>query len=346
MEIDKKGGFKSFGEYLRSVRRACIDGIEDGRLKTTGHSETGVDYQGGFTVPEEWADEIMSVGLETAIVRPRAQVIKTNRDSLKVRRIVESTRASTLYGGITFTWAAEAADKKSFISTPKLGELELTAHKLIGGCYVSNELMADYDNFGAFMTQAFGQALRFEEDYIFIWGSGAGQPLGIMNSGALIQTARRTYGPIGGGVDIADIGFLAGRLLPACWANAVWLVHPSVFTNFDNAAGANTSTIYNLADMACLGRPVIFTDKCIQTPAVGDIILADFSHYVIADRGLEISASSEATYDTTNGYGFLTDETFWRVVLRVDGQPIMAAPITPRNGTNTQSAFVTLKAES
>ena len=338
------GGFnKGFGEFLRAVRNACIDGKMDGRLKTTGHMETGVDSQGGFLCPEEWADQIMNIGMETAIVRPRAQIIKATSDSLKVGRIVESSRASTLFGGISFTWTAEAGEKATLISKPTLGELELTPHKLVGGCFVSNELMADYDNFAAFMTQSFGQALRYEEDYIFIWGTGAGQPLGIMNSGALKTTARSTYGPIGGGVDIADIGRLAGGLLPACWPTAVWLVHPSVFTNFDNTAGANTSTIYEISNFECLGRPIIMTDKCEQTPVLGDIILADFNHYVIADRSLEISASRDANYSSM---GFLTDETFWRVVLRVDGQPIMDAPITPRNGTDTQSAFVALTAES
>jgi hypothetical protein len=40
--------------------------------------------------------------------------------------------------------------------------------------------------------------------------------------------------------------------------------------------------------------------------------------------------------------GFVTDETFWRVVLRVDGQPLMDAPITPYKGGNDLSSFIAL----
>jgi HK97 family phage major capsid protein len=100
----------------------------------------------------------------------------------------------------------------------------------------------------------------------------------------------------------------------------------------------------NLADFACLGMPIVATEKCSAVGTVGDVILADFSHYIIGDRGLEISASREAY--GYGGYGFLTDETFWRVVLRVDGQPLTANPITPYLGGATFSPFVCLTTSS
>jgi len=341
METDRKGGFKSFEEFLHHVRLACLAGVPDNRLvrqKTTGHMEIGDDAQGGFLCPEEWADEILSVVMENAIVRPRAIVLKCNGDSLKIRRLVESTRATSYFGGITFTWAAEAASKTSGVTKPALGELELTPHKLIGSMWVSNELTADYENFGNFMKLSFGRALAFEEDYYFIWGTGGNQPLGIMPSGAMISTARRSIGYF----DIADIGNLGCRLLPGSWQNAVWLFNPMVLNGIANAAAAGTAGIMNLADFACFGRPIIATEKCAVLGATGDVILADFSHYVIADRSIEISASR----DVPGSYGFLTDETFWRVILRTDGQPLMVNPVTPKLGTNTLSSFVCLTAAS
>jgi hypothetical protein len=41
---------------------------------------------------------------------------------------------------------------------------------------------------------------------------------------------------------------------------------------------------------------------------------------------------------------FLTDQVAFRFVYRVDGQPKMAAPLTPYHGTNDLSPFVTLEA--
>ena len=63
---------------------------------------------------------------------------------------------------------------------------------------------------------------------------------------------------------------------------------------------------------------------------------------VIADREMRISASRHVPGST----GFVTDETFWKVVLRVDGQPLMTAPITPYRGANTLSAFIVLTTTS
>jgi len=71
----KDGGFSSLGEFLARVRRVCDGEVEQGSwLKTAGHMEEGEDSQGGFLVPEQWADGIYHAALEGAIVRPRATV--------------------------------------------------------------------------------------------------------------------------------------------------------------------------------------------------------------------------------------------------------------------------------
>ena len=99
----KDGGFKSLGEFLVSIRKVCDGEIRDNRLKTAGHMAEGDDAQGGFLVPEQWADGIYHAALEGAIVRPRATVFKNIKgDSLKVRKLHESNRSSNLFGGVTF----------------------------------------------------------------------------------------------------------------------------------------------------------------------------------------------------------------------------------------------------
>ncbi|MCK4794972.1 MAG: phage major capsid protein, partial [Desulfobacteraceae bacterium] len=116
---DKNGGFSSLGEFLVKVRKACDrPGYADSRLlKTAGHMELGEDAQGGYLAPEQYAGEIMQAALEGAIVRPRAKVIKATSDSLKIRRLVESDRSSNYFGGITFNWLAETA-QKSYTNRP------------------------------------------------------------------------------------------------------------------------------------------------------------------------------------------------------------------------------------
>ena len=68
----------------------------------------------------------------------------------------------------------------------------------------------------------------------------------------------------------------------------------------------------------------------------GDIILADLSQYIMIDKGGLQSASSIH-------FKFTTDETAFRFVFRVDGQPWWSTALIPFKGSsNTLSPFVVL----
>jgi len=339
---EKTGGFSSLGEFLVKVRKACDgEGTPDSRLrKTAGHMEESDDSQGGYLTPELWADEILSVALENSIVRSRATVLKASSDSLKVRTLVDSDRSSNIFGGVSFSWVDERGSKTSGISKPALGLRELTPHKLVGSCWVSNELEDDYGKFGNFMKLSFGRAIRFWEDETFLNGGGAGMPLGVIPAGFTITVTRAALGTL----DWTDIAHMAERLLPDSWNRAVWLINPNALDELleSTASAANQVTVWDASRRTIMNRPVIMTENCPDLNTAGDIILADFQHYIIADREMRISASRHVP----GSYGFLTDETFWKVVLRVDGQPVVDAAITPRYGANTLSAFVILSTDS
>ena len=85
------------------------------------------------------------------------------------------------------------------------------------------------------------------------------------------------------------------------------------------------------------GRPIVPLEQCSSLGAVGDIILGDMSQYLLIDKGGINSASSIHVR-------FLYDESVFRFIYRVDGQPIWNKPITPYKGSNTLSPFVTLAA--
>jgi len=346
MEIKQNSGFSSLKEFMVTVRKVCDGELASSRLeKTAGHMESGDDAQGGFLIPEQWAPGIYQAAeLEGAIVRPRVDavghVFPTKSDSLKLRTLVDSDRSSNIFGGIVFYTMYEAQEKASSskITKPKIGLLELSIHKIIGGCYASNELEDDYDaTFEKVINASFGAAVRFVEDDYFIWGTGVNQPLGIMNAPALITVPRTQAGEI----TQDDIGNMAERLLPASWDRAVFLINSDTVAQIMSldAVENNVGNIINLNTGKLAGFPFIVTEKCESLGTEGDIILADFGHYAIADRGLAIAGSRHTSY---NDQGFATDETFWRIVLRVDGQPLLAAAITPLRGANTLSAFVTL----
>lgn len=346
----KDGGFTSAGEFFVAVRKWYDGTHKDSRLivgKTAGHMAETDDIQGGALVPEQWADGIYHAALENSIVRSRIMkgaIIKTKSDSVKVRKLTESDRSSNIFGGITFVWIQEAGAKTSAISKPEIGQIELNPHKLVGGCWVSNELEDDYGNFGDFMTASFGQAVRFIEDDYFLWGNGAGVPLGAINAanGSLITVTRAAIGFL----DWTDIAHMAERLLSRSWESAVWLINPDVIDELFEATApaANQATVLDLSNRMLWGLPFIPTEKCQSMGTQGDIALCDFDHghYVIADREMRISTSRHVP----GTYGFTTDEAFWKIVLRVDGQPLMTNTITPYRGANPLSPFIVLTTTS
>ena len=121
------GGFKSIGQFLVKVRRACDNETIDPRLvpaqKTTGHLEIGDDSLGGYLIPEQFEREIYeSMKLGGAIVRPQALVIPTKTDTVNLPMFNDSSRATNTYGGISFSWPAEAAQMSgsTSISAPAI----------------------------------------------------------------------------------------------------------------------------------------------------------------------------------------------------------------------------------
>jgi HK97 family phage major capsid protein len=71
----------------------------------------------------------------------------------------------------------------------------------------------------------------------------------------------------------------------------------------------------------------------------GDIMLADLREYQMIEKGGIQAASSIHVM-------FVYDETVFRFVYRVDGQPKWNSALTPKNGTTTVSPFVVLDARA
>jgi len=324
---------KIFRDFLLEVK-AAGEGSQKSieHLKTTGHLEEGQDSLGGFTVPDEVYGDVMAVSVEESIVRPRAQVLTLKKgDTLKVPTLVDTSHSSSVFGGITCVWTAEAVEKTE--KNPAVGQIGLWLNKLVGWVYVSDELMDDSAiGIETFLRKAFGQAIAYYGDHAYINGTGVSQPLGILNAPGTISVAKES-GQAADTLQIENIFKMASRLLPQSHKKAIWLANSDTLPQL---GGLTANMRYIGPGFYVLGKEVIWTEKCQTLGDKGDIILADFSKYVIVDKGLQVDSSPD--------YSFNTDETCWRFVLRTDGQPILASAITPDNSTTTMSPFVTLAA--
>jgi HK97 family phage major capsid protein len=85
------------------------------------------------------------------------------------------------------------------------------------------------------------------------------------------------------------------------------------------------------------GRPVLEIEQASALGDLGDIVLLDPSRYRTISKG-------GAKEDVSIHVRFLTDETAFRFVVRVNGQPMEKKPVTPFKGSTAKSSFVTLAA--
>jgi HK97 family phage major capsid protein len=345
---NKTAGFSNLGEFLINVRKYFSGERRDSRLEELVKTALveGTDSLGGFTVPAQFSTEIFTAAMEGAIVRPLCRyIVPMTSDTLSVPGIVESDRSSYLMGGITVTQLNEAAEMGASPISPAFGRVGLSAHSAEALAFVSNSLEADLGRFGDFVKALFASAIRFYEDHRFIWGTGVGEPLGVMNSDAIIQVTRTNNA---GAPTSKDCANMVSRLLPGALKTAVWIVSQNVLADWgvDATSGANAYGAIDLSGMTIFGRPIVVSEKASASGTSGDIILADFAGgYVIGDRGLEIATSREVNYSSgTNGW--LKNETCWRFIIRGDGQPILTAAITPYKGGETLSHFVALTTAS
>jgi len=297
-----------------------------------------VPGDGGFLIPETLRSELLSVALETAIVRSRARTIPMESLRVPIPSVDSTSNASSVFGGVTAYWTEEAAALTE--TQASFGRVVLDAKKLTAYSEVPNELIADAPAFGAFFSQLFPEALAWYEDVAFISGSGVGEPLGFIACPAMVQVAKET-GQAAATILWENIVKMYARMLPASLGRAVWIASIDTFPELATMAlsvGTGGSAIWlNNGQagppMTILGRPVIFTEKTSVLGTAGDINFVDLGYYLIGDRQAMQASSSEH-------YKFQNDKTVYRIIERLDGRPWLQSSITPKNGAGNLSPFV------
>jgi HK97 family phage major capsid protein len=344
-----KDKFSSLGQQLSAIMNAGIPGRSvDPRLwNATGLNET-TPSDGGFLVQDDFSSELLKQVWQTGVLASRCRriSISQNANSLKINGEDETSRATgSRAGGIRGYWAAEAADKTA--STPKFRQIELKLNKLVGLCYATDELLDDAQALEGYIRQGFVNEFGFLIDDAIITGTGAGQPLGILNAGCLVSQAKEA-GQDADTVVAENIINMYSRLFASSRQNAVWLINQTVEPQLHQmgvSVGVGGQMVYmppgGLSQApygTLLGRPVLPIEQCSALGDAGDIILADLSNgYILADKGGMKS-------DMSIHVKFQYDESVFRFVMRIDGQPVRASAVTPYKGGDdaTQSHFVTL----
>jgi HK97 family phage major capsid protein len=335
-------GFRNFGDYALAVARGSARGASPDRRLTnaaaTTFSQESVGADGGFMVPPDFlATLTQRIFAEDSLLgRCDQQTCSGNTFSAPVD---ETTPWGT--GGIKAYWESEASAISQ--SKPQLREINVRLHKLASLVPVTEEMLEDAGMIDGYLRSKMPEAIDWSVSMGITWGTGVGQPLGFMRSGALVTVAAENA-QTADTINATNVVKMLARLPTRSRQNAVWLIHPDAEPQLPLMT-IGQQPVYmppgGLADAQygrLLGRPVIPHQVCETVGDLGDIMLVDLSQYLAARKaaGIRLQTSMHLWFDQ--------DLMAFKATLRLAGQPWWSAAIAQRDGSNTMSPFVTLAA--
>lgn len=353
----KRGPWKSAGEFLRDGYTA---------KKESNYGEFAKKHQSHFDQPV-----LKSIqGMSTQVAADGAALILPEFNTTIMERVyandlwnrtdqytvagnnmtflanAETSRANgSRHGGLQAFWTAEAGNIQS--SKPQMRQLGLKLKKLAVVVYLTDELIEDA---GAALEQFVSRKVSEEFNFMLgdtiFNGTGAGQPLGILNSPSyLLITKESNQSP----------STIVSENIDKMWArryvggNYAWYHNQDCGPQLDKlsqAIGTAGVALYRPADgIAGVMPQLLKTAPRVETEfnntvgTAGDIILADLGQYITISKGGIAQAVSVHVE-------FLTDQTALRFTMRVDGQPWEHSALTPYKGSNTQSSFIGIETRS
>ncbi|WP_130470639.1 phage major capsid protein [Candidatus Magnetaquicoccus inordinatus] len=345
---DGKRGWNNLGEFAQAVQVAAVTKEHDRRLtfdaSLTSYSNEGTGADGGFLIPPAMSAEIFSLSLgEDAMLPMTANVELQNSNNM-----LFPGSETTPWGpsGIKAYWDGEAeAATQSKVS---ITQLSLRLNKLRAVVPVTDELMEDSSALGGYLQGETSMAIRWKTNEAILFGTGMLQPLGCMNSNAMLTIVKESEQASGTLLAINLTKMLAA--LPAgSFGRSFWMMNndvlPSLLTltlggipiylpSSPLTGDGFKGSPYGLL----LGRPIMVSQQAESFGSAGDINLLDLAYYrtITKAGGVQTASSMHLWFDQ--------GVTAFRTTFRLDGKPRISSTITPNKGSNKLSPFVRLGA--
>lgn len=345
---DPCAGFKSGPEFMRAVMAAGQGRAMDSRLEhlaAVGSDENrgNSDPLGGFLIPEGFSPNLLELGFEGDPTANLTTAIPMDAPSVTLPARVDKNHSTSVTGGFQVYRGNQASEMKS--SKGEFEDVTLKASYLTGLCYATDALLNDSPiSFAAIIANSWQQEMgnkMFDEK---INGTGVGEFEGILNSPALVSVAKES-GQAADTINGTNIVNMRSR----CYGynNAVWLANHDTIPQLAKAHLPGTNSDHGVfypslqagvPDML-MGRPIFFTEYASKLGDKGDLMLVDWSQYLMGNYQGPQQASSMHVRFTANEQAF-------RITARNDARCWWRSALTPKKSSATLSPLVTLAARA
>lgn len=274
----------------------------------------GTDSEGGYLVPDEFENTLVSAMEEDGAIRSLAHVFTTSNGVHKIPVVRTKGNAS---------WIDENGSYGE--SDDVFGQEQIDAHKVGTVIKVSEELLNDSAfNLEKYFQEEFARRIGAKEEEAFIVGDGTKKPTGILHA---------TGGAEVGVTAASDKAITADEIIDLFYSvkapyrkNAVWILNDSTVRAIRKLKDGNGQYLWQPAlhegEHDTLMGKVIMTSPYVPEIAAGAkvIMFGDLSYYWIGDRqGITFKRLNER-YADMGQVGFLASK-------RVDGKLVLPEAI-------------------
>jgi len=364
--LHKTGGYECEADFARDVYFA---GLREGEgpsaifrkwatdvdtfrkaFKTAGTPtlEIGDPEQGGYLIPPEFSTKLLTKGFENSNFINRCMKVPMQRNQVSMPFQKDFDHTTYLHGAMQAYWLDEKAGKTA--TKPKFGSVTLRLNKLAIMIYSTDEMLEDSAiSMQPLLTTKAYDVIGWKLDEAILRGTGAGQPLGIIGTGNPSRIlVTKEGGQANATIVYNNVTKMWSRMYPRSLRSAIFVANSNIFPQLATLSipvGTGGSAAYLPANGlsgkpydSLMGKELVFTEHASTLGTVGDLSFIDFGEYLI---GQKRGAGAGVQFAKSIHLYFLYDQTAFRYVLRVDGQPWWPAVFTPKRGS-TQSPFVVL----
>lgn len=330
------GGFSSFGEFIRAVRFDPTDT----RLRELESRalEAGTGSSGGFLIPTQHLNTVLSAPTDQAFFRPLAAVMPAGAypDAPIDVPCLDQEGSDKQLGGVSVHWLGEGATLSETDVDLRLVTLEPNE---VGAYITANDkLLRNTELASQVVSSLLGRAIIAAEEDSFIQGAGGGRPLGFLGHTAELTVTRNSSSHI----EFVDLAKMLGKAA-WCFGNYVWVISQTCLEDLLTLTDGSGRLIWTQRGdsidgmpLNLLGRPVKIYSGSPTLGNKGDIMLVSPEAYLIKNGSpMRIEASQHPL--------FTAQKTIIRAVWSVDGKPWLHGPLTLRDGETQVSPFVVLE---